>query len=623
MMSFSRRLRRAKNEVSIMKNNILYALFLTVLNITAMDVSTKAPTQEIPAELQLKYGQERDRFRSYKLDKPEEKFLPLLQTELKKDDLDLFSYLEQLHVFANLLLAQHFLLTNAANVSYLTNFISDVKKEETQIFKQIGASDSKEKNTYTFIAPNSTVLNEIVTHESLVMKSKQILTPAELKTVFFWSFDDTLGPIMHLLARQRMLLNLVIPAKNQRNNFVDIIRDQLNPIREFLNKHTQTAEIIRESPNVSSKKILHPLLQKSQAKLNDFIDKNTWSIRFFFKAFNTAQKRFNAYQNKALESTKDSIWDDLVSDYAKTGYLYEYTHQWYEQLYKIIRAEIARTIGQLLTKEPTKNKEIIAYAKNFFLNLVPSNILPLQLPSFNNPANTIVLPNLDYEKAEAKKAWDEQQKIKEEERKRNNKIKQSVDGSYVLEFEDNPSSITIHNPKNNTQEIIFKHEHPHEIEKSGKKVFPIIYTDWVKQWFSDPQQAIATQGYTDRTSLKFTNEQDRWKPIVLHAFSSLVDDYLKEWGRISTIKNRRNPVQEDILITIPGKIIYPPGSNPQEEAGVFAYIIDSKNGQWYHRMFTTGSLSELTKNLFQKGYFAPEMTGYYDVFFPALPGRKK
>lgn len=588
-----------------------------------MDAPPGASAQEIPAELQLKYGQERDRFRSYKLDEPEAKFLPLLREQLKKNDIDLFSYLEQLHVFANLLLAQHFLLTNAANVSYLTNFISDMKKEEAQIIKQIGASDGKEKNIYTFNAPNSTVLNEIITHESLVTKSKQILTPAELKTVFFWSFDDTLGPIMHLLARQRMLLNLVIPAKNQRNNFVDIIRDQLSPIREFLNKHTEAPETIRESPNVSAKKILHPLMQKSRAKLNDFIDKNTWSIRFFFKTYNTAQKRFNAYQNKALESTKDSIWDDLVSDFAKTGYLYEYTHQWYEQMYKIIRAEIARTIGQLLTKEPTKIKEITAFASNFFLSLVPSNILPPQLPPFNNPAKTIILPNLDNEKAEAKKAWDEQQKIKEEERIRNNKIKQSVDGSYVLEFEDNPSSTTIHNPKNNTQEIIFKHEHPHEIEKSGKKVFPIIYTDWVKQWFLDPQQAIATQGYTDRSNKKFTLEQDRWKPITMHAFSPLVDDYIKQWGRITTTKNRRNPSQEDILITIPGKMIYPPGSQPAEEAGIFAYIIDSKTGDWYHRMFTPGSLSELTKNLFEKGYFAPEMTGYYDVFFPALAPRKK
>ena len=127
---------------------------------------------------------------------------------------------------------------------------------------------------------------------------------------------------------------------------------------------------------------------------------------------------------------------------------------------------------------------------------------------------------------------------------------------------------------------------------------------------------------THKTKINLPQSISRWKPIALHAFSPLIDEYINQWGHITTIKNRRNPAQEDILITIPGKIIYPPGAQPQEEAGIFAYIIDSKNGQWYHRMFTAGTLSELTKNLFEKGYFAPEMTGYYDVFFPPLSAMK-
>ncbi len=52
MMSFFHRLRRAKNEVSIMKNNISYALLLTiVLNIKAMDAPPGVPAQEVPVEL--------------------------------------------------------------------------------------------------------------------------------------------------------------------------------------------------------------------------------------------------------------------------------------------------------------------------------------------------------------------------------------------------------------------------------------------------------------------------------------------------------------------------------------------------------------------------------------------
>ncbi len=356
------------------------------------------------------------------------------------------------------------------------------------------------------------------------------------------------------------------------------------------------------------------------------MQKNTQSIPTLYQAYQLVKKRFELYKQKEVKSkaTFDSLADDYFDAISAAGYLYQYTHQWYEQLYKIVRAELKATIDPLMKAEPTKIKEFTKYMGNEFTKVLPDKVFPIVLPSFKDPRETIILPSLDKERAQARKVWDEQQRIKEEERKRNNKIKQTPDGSsYILEYQDTPASITIHNDKNNTQEIIFKHEHPYEFSKSVDKVWPTNYTDWVKQWFTDPQKAVTIQGYTNPASPKYRAGEPEWKPIALHAFSPLIDDYLKQWGRTSSIQNRRNPNQEDILITIPGKIIYPPGSNPQEEAGVFTYIIDSKNGQWYHRMFTAGTLSELTKNLFEKGYFAPEMTGYYDVFFPALPGRKK
>ncbi len=405
---------------------------------------------------------------------------------------------------------------------------------------------------------------------------------------------------MKLLSQNRLILNLITPLLNQRTQDLNNFDAQLNQILFQLEKNFE--------------------------KLPKLMQKNTQSIPIMYEAYQKVKKRFELYEQKEVKSKTilNSLADDYFDAISAVGHLYQYTHAWYEQLYKIVRAELKATIDALMKAEPTKIKEFTKYMGNEFTNVLPDKVFPIALPPFKDPRETVALPSVEKERAKAKKVWDEQQKRTEEERIRNNKIKQTPDGSsYILEYQDTPTSITIHNDKNRTQEVIFKHEHPNEVDRLGATVFPIKYTNWVNQWFANPQEAIETQGYTDRTSKKFTNEQDRWKPIALHAFSPLIDEYLKQWGRITTIKNRRNPAQEDILITIPGKMIYPAGSQPQEEAGIFAYIIDAKNGQWYHRMFTPGTLSELTKNLFEKGYFSPQMTGYYDAFFPPLAPRKK
>jgi hypothetical protein len=65
-------------------------------------------------------------------------------------------------------------------------------------------------------------------------------------------------------------------------------------------------------------------------------------------------------------------------------------------------------------------------------------------------------------------------------------------------------------------------------------------------------------------------------------------------------------------------MIYPDGSS---ETGVYSYIIDSENGLWYHRMFEPQTGQKMIADLFEKGYFSPKMTGYYDVFFPPLEKR--
>ena len=70
-------------------------------------------------------------------------------------------------------------------------------------------------------------------------------------------------------------------------------------------------------------------------------------------------------------------------------------------------------------------------------------------------------------------------------------------------------------------------------------------------------------------------------PVVLHAFPQLVDEYIYKYGSVSQTPSRMVKGKKDIMVTIPGKMEYPDGN---EETGVFTYIIDSANGQWFHRM---------------------------------------
>ena len=57
--------------------------------------------------------------------------------------------------------------------------------------------------------------------------------------------------------------------------------------------------------------------------------------------------------------------------------------------------------------------------------------------------------------------------------------------------------------------------------------------------------------------------------------------------------------------TIPGLMISPDGT---QETGVYSYLINPRTGDWFHRMFTPLTGQKLILDLFEKGYFVPEMT---------------
>ena len=231
--------------------------------------------------------------------------------------------------------------------------------------------------------------------------------------------------------------------------------------------------------------------------------------------------------------------------------------------------------------------------------------------SVNNPVEHIILPSLDKEIEQAHIGWQKAHPIELEVKKPKKERKKKAKEPKEVTTDKN---ITIHNEKNKTIETIFKASQPFQI----KNLPPINYTNWVKQWFEDPNQAIIDQGYTDINSKKYTLPHLYWRPIALHSFSARTDEYLLQWATVTKIPNRKNPNREDWLVTLPGMIEY---SNGDKETGVFAYLIDTSNGQWYHRMFEPQTGKKLITDLFKKGYFSPEMEGYYDIFFPPL-GKK-
>lgn len=371
-----------------MKRSLVMSIIL-IMCLQAMDAPLKPlESQEIPADIQIKYSQERDRFKSYDLNNPENKFLPLMHAQFEKNEHNLFPYLGYLNIFVNLLLAQHFLLNTAADIYYLNHEITKVREKEKSLTIQLGGVVDPSNPTQSIIkVPNIDNLNEVIAHTSILNKTKEILTPEELQVVFNWLFDDRFDSWMKLLSEHRLLLNILQPLQKLRSTKRHTLDRQLNEIDASLNKQLFT-------PPQLIQKNMHPMQSLSEANQK-------------------AYKRFINYQKKDIkrETTFNSMMEDNYNEIAAEGHLYLYTHAWYEQLYKIVRAEMKAVITQLMKLEPKKIKEISSLATNSFTNDFPEKVLPLELPAFVNPALSIALPNLDKERAQAKKVWEEEQNI--------------------------------------------------------------------------------------------------------------------------------------------------------------------------------------------------------------------
>ena len=565
---------------------------------------------DIPHEFATAFKSDKKRLESYDLDHPDQKFIPLLTSELGKET-DVITYLKNLQLFASLLYLQQRSLQSLSDRICILIYYNKIKEESATLLKKLGGVITSP--TLSKIEMSNEDLPEYMAHSQIISK-ESAYNPEELEVIYSWIYDPTKSEQIHNLGR----------------------------------KLTKTHELFLNRPILgNTKKTLYDTLSDktslaiSQMRLSQVIDSNTDYLQKIIaneaETFQRQQKIKQRFKDPQEQSRKlEYSQNDYIKEANKITGLYALTHQWYEKMYTLVRKEINNVIQNLIRKN-LGNKQLIAEITQHAALLPPSTqesgIHPKILPETVTPYKTCQasqFPSLKNELEAARLRWEKMPVIKKAKKTYKKKIKtpnispETEGEAQEITAEEIDDQIIIDNPAHHTTEIIFKTDKPFQIQKQLKAPLPkISYTDWVSAWFINPDKALENQGYLDpKNKNKFTAEHLRWKPIILHAFSPEIDNFIAEWGTATSIPSRRYPGKQDVLVTIPGMIKYPAGSDPKEETGVYAYIIDSENGQWYHRMFEPQTGQKLIGDLFKKGYFSPEMTGYYEVFFPPLPSKK-
>lgn len=618
---------------------ILILLNYYSLNCIAMEMPSQGnqPTEEqISPELAIKLSEEKQKFEKYDLDHPEN-FLNKLRTQLNPKQ-NLIQYLENLQRFASKLLYQQlfiqqliiweYIYSKGGKLAELTNHYMNEMGLKKEVVRLVSRTESLPLYGFKLLPETEEQLNEMTAHSGLLTNRKY--SARDIDALFLWILDKSKGSWLNKLG-------LALKADYENKLLAPLEYSEWSKIHDL---YYNTWDIWTPT--------------KQEIRL---INENTQYLGQLLEKYEALQKGLEKL--KSLQATKKHLpkitvrmtYGAFYLESIKDTDLYTRAYSWYAKLYELIRKEMGMTIAELLRENP-QDKSVIKYldslpAEAVQEKLVPK-ILPSRLPEFIKLPEIVKLPSLDAEFDQARIEWEknhpsgmEEKKVEKPKKKRRRKIsaekeasaicpiieeeveeigipekiKEGKDGSYILEGDDTDKRITIHDPKNNTIEVIFKTDKPFRIKQH---LPPIAYTNWVTMWFEDPEKAREIQGYNNPKNKRYRAGEPSWKPAALHAFSVLVDDYIREWGTATTIPSRREKSKEDILVTLPGMIIFPDG---KQETGVFGYLIDSKTGEWYHRMFEPQSRGKILSDLFEKGYFSPEMTGYYDVYFPPL--RKK
>ncbi len=562
-----------------------------------------------PDMLDAVYLAEKRKFEEYRFDNAK-KFSAKLRTKLKKDE-DVTAYLRKLQGFAGILLFQHRVMQCLLELFYIEDYIDYIKEAMRckELHLELIEGETREDHTLFSHVKTPQATNAILRHKKYFdTEHKKILSKDELKDVIVpWLLSDNeelqkLALHFKLDHELEIADQMATKAGGLIFNFVfleeTMVRLALQQGYPLVEENTQFLE-----------KYINLIL-----KMTKHVDKEEKGLRPLSAFVNQQQanvKKYNALQPSYLK------------------------------LYELIRQEMNDVLMEQITLHPNDRaftEKIMQYTRVSPESKDLKGPLPKKLDMLVDPAKKVTLFSLDLEinelrpevertllkkilKARRKKAKKTQASsitenqsceiLMEEKESPVKKIAEAEDGSYVLEGDDAEESITAFNPNNQTTEVIFKTDKPFSIKEDLKP----NYTDWVFLWFKEPQRAISDQGYTKVGTKKFTEPSLYWRPIALHSFSQVFDQYIMQWGTKTTIPSRWEKGKLDTLITMPGMITFADGSY---EMGVYAYIVNSSTGQWYHRMFEPQGTQKLITDLLEKGYFAPEMKGYYDVAFPPL-----
>lgn len=574
-------------------------IILLAFSLSAPAMETPVDTETVPVKLQALHNKEYNKFKKYNLKNPDT-FVQLIRQKLGYEE-NKQEYAKQLQLLLSRLWAQHQAMRYLGESIFFTVHQQKLIDQFDCLLKKLNAKDLPEGLD---LKPNTPAqLSILLAHPNLFHK-RDLYSPEELSLIFSWIVDSEKGA--------------------------------------WLNSLGLLFKVAQESRIAAAQGILHD--QKAESVINlppfempyQFIADNFPYLNAYY-VYNA--NYLGAPQiTDEKEKSKSRATLQLAREITDLTQLYRIHQTEYQLLYTIVKQELFTRYQQSLSSDqkipvttllplPEESRK---------QNIIPSKF-PDKLETIKNPSTYLILANLDAEVEKARIEWEKNRSLKPKARKKNRrrkkveteipessttpaddevkKIKVGPDNSYIAQDTEDDLAIVIEDPVNDTTVTIYKAKVAPAHAPNPRSIPNINYTRSVNEWFENPKMARINQGHTDPKNPRYRAGEPEWKPIVLHAFPLLVDDYIFKYGTVSKTPSRITKDKNDIMITIPGKMEYPDGT---EETGVFTYIIDSENGQWYHRMFTPSSHKKMAEDFMQKGFFTPEIKGYYDVYFPPL-----
>lgn len=575
-------------------------------------------TETVPVKLHDLHNKEQRKFKKYDLEHPE-KFLVIMREQFNYNG-DKETYLKRVQTLASALLAQHYLAQYLGEVAYFTHYHSKLRNEYYQLLHRLHVKSADRDKDMAMLNPETAEqLNILLAHPETARGGDRIFSQEELAVIFSWIFDIEKGTWLN---------NFGLLQKNVHENTL-----AYNKLMELRNKLENIVSPVPGTPFENPEQL---------------IKDNIPYVSRLFSSYETLQA---SEANASSEEMRNKAIFEYEQNNAQLAQLYRIMQPFYQKLYIIVRKELYEAF----------NKALQAKVKNItplFVLPIPEQLrktnaipakFPEELPTIANPSTYLTLPSLNTDLENARIEFEKAKTTQPPKKKRwhrpkgkfslelpegqsaieptvapvsvePKKIREASDKSFIVEDGEDDLQIIIEDPAHDSTVTIFKTKSSPANSTKLKSLPKVNYTHSVNEWFRNPKKARVEQGYTDPKNPRYRAGEPEWKPIILHAFPQLVDEYIYKYGSVSQTPSRMVKGKNDIMVTIPGKMEYP---DDKQETGVFTYIIDPTNGQWFHRMFTPSSHKKMAGDFMEKGYFAPEVKGYYDVYFPPLAPKEK